>query len=213
MTEHIAVLGDSIFDNASYTNGAPAVITHLRQVLPTEVRASLFAIDGSTTSDLQAQVGKIPREVSRVVVSIGGNDALLNADLLDLPVASTREALLLFAERMSRFEASYREAIASVVRRVPNTTVCTVYNGNLPADQARSARVALTLFNDVILRVAFEWRLQVIDLRLVCNDPADYANPIEPSGAGGAKIARAIANTLAATPDASSPSKVFTGSR
>jgi hypothetical protein len=32
----------------------------------------------------------------------------------------------------------------------------------------------------------------LIDLRLVCNEAADYANPIELSVAGGAKIARAI---------------------
>jgi hypothetical protein len=31
-----------------------------------------------------------------------------------------------------------------------------------------------------------------LDLRLVCNELADYANPIEPSVAGGAKIARTI---------------------
>jgi hypothetical protein len=210
VTEHIALLGDSIFDNASYTGGAPDVITHLRQVLPPGFRASLFALDGSTTSDLEEQLDQIPRDVGRVVVSIGGNDALVNADLLDLPVTSTREALLLFGQRITRFESSYREAIASVLRRVPSTTVCTVYNGNLPEDQARSARIALTMFNDAILRVAFEWRLPVIDLRLVCRDPSDYANPIEPSGSGGAKIARAIANTLTPTPDHSSPSKVFT---
>ena len=40
--------------------------------------------------------------------------------------------------------------------------------------------------------VAFEHALTIIDLRLVCNDPRDYANPIEPSSRGGAKIARAI---------------------
>lgn len=34
--------------------------------------------------------------------------------------------------------------------------------------------------------------LPLIDLRLVCDDPADYANPIEPSEAGGRKIAAAI---------------------
>jgi hypothetical protein len=42
--------------------------------------------------------------------------------------------------------------------------------------------------------VAFEHALTVIDLRLVCTDPADYANPIEPASHGGAKIARAIAH-------------------
>lgn len=44
--------------------------------------------------------------------------------------------------------------------------------------------------------------LDVIDLRAVCDLPQDDANPIEPSSAGSAKIARAIARvaTGAATP-------------
>ncbi len=196
MTEHIVLLGDSIFDNASYTNGLPDVVTHLRALLPAGVRASLLAVDGSTTADLSHQVRQLPPDVTRGVVSIGGNNALLNADILDLPVASTREALLLFGRRVAEFEADYRAALATVVERVPHTTVCTIYNGNLPDDQAPSARVALMMFNDVILRAAFDRRLPVIDLRRICSEPADYANPIEPSGAGGAKIARAIAATL-----------------
>jgi hypothetical protein len=36
----------------------------------------------------------------------------------------------------------------------------------------------------------------MIDLRFVCSSPADYANPIEPSSIGGAKIARAIVNLV-----------------
>lgn len=211
MTEHIALLGDSIFDNASYTRGLPDVVTHLRGLLPVGFKASLVAVDGSTTADLGDQVGSIPTDVTRIALSIGGNDALLNADLLNLPVASTREALLLFGQRIAEFERSYRAALAGVLKHVPNTTVCTVYNGNLPDDQAPSARVALMMFNDVILRAAFHWRLPVIDLRLVCSEPSDYANPIEPSGSGGAKIARAIAATLNSTADGASASRVFTG--
>ena len=40
----------------------------------------------------------------------------------------------------------------------------------------------------------------MIDLRLIIDDGADYANDIEPSVEGGAKIARAIA-TLVTTAD------------
>ncbi|HWZ88413.1 MAG TPA: SGNH/GDSL hydrolase family protein [Polyangiaceae bacterium] len=196
MAEHIALLGDSIFDNASYTKGLPDVVTHLRRLLPNGVVASLFAVDGSTTADLADQLAQVPSNISRVVLSVGGNDALLNADILNLPVASTREALHIFGERASRFERGYRAALASVVTRVSGVTVCTIYNGNLPDEQAPSARVALMMFNDAILRVAFQLRLPVIDLRLVCSEPSDYANPIEPSGQGGAKIARAIASAL-----------------
>ncbi len=117
-------------------------------------------------------------------------------------VGSTAEALELFGERTGAFEASYRQAITPVLRLGRWTAVCTIYNGNLPDPrQARTARVAL-MFNDVIFRVALEHRLPVIDLRLVCTEPEDYANPIEPSGRGGAKISRAIAQ---ATGISSSP--------
>ena len=46
------------------------------------------------------------------------------------------------------------------------------------------------------IRVGVELGLTVIDLRFVCSSPADFANPIEPSSCGGAKMARVIVNTL-----------------
>ena len=149
--------------------------------------------------------------MSHAVVSVGGNDALLNADIFNLRVASTQEALHLFGARAAKFEQAYRAAILEVRQRVPALTVCTIYNGNLPGDQAPSARVALMLFNDAILRIAFEFRLAVIDLRLICTDPSDYANPIEPSGSGGARIARAIAGALAVSTQPGVTSLVFAG--
>ena len=45
-------------------------------------------------------------------------------------------------------------------------------------------------------RAAFARSVPVIDLRLICTEPADYANPIEPSVQGGQKIASAIAGWL-----------------
>jgi lysophospholipase L1-like esterase len=189
---HVVLLGDSIFDNASYTRGEPDVVTHLRNVLPTGSRATLCAVDGATTDGLARQLGRVPPDATHLVVAIGGNDALQNADLLDRRVSSTAEALLLFANRVDAFEAAYRAALAPVLALQRPTIVCTIYNGNLEPSRARVARVALTVFNDVIVRFAFEHELPVVDLRLVCCDVSDYANPIEPSGRGGAKIARAI---------------------
>jgi len=54
------------------------------------------------------------------------------------------------------------------------------------------------LFNDVILREAIRARIPVIDLRHICTLPSDYSalSPIEPSSAGGMKIAKAIAALL-----------------
>ena len=56
----------------------------------------------------------------------------------------------------------------------------------------RSTTTALNIFNDCILREAITNGLPVLDLRLVCTEPEDYANEIEPGVAGGKKIAAAI---------------------
>lgn len=56
---------------------------------------------------------------------------------------------------------------------------------------------ALCLFVDVITRAAFARGLPLIDLRLICDEPGDYANPIEPSVRGGAKIGATAARLSA----------------
>jgi hypothetical protein len=73
------------------------------------------------------------------------------------------------------------------------TAVCTIYEPRFPeAPRRKLAATALTLLNDKITRQAFARGLALIDLRLICDDDADFANPIEPSARGGAKIAQAI---------------------
>jgi hypothetical protein len=75
----------------------------------------------------------------------------------------------------------------------------------------RAAATALAVFNDAILRAAVEHRVDVIELRLVCTEPADYANPIEPSVRGGAKIARAIAGAVGAVPSGGGGARLLAG--
>src|SRR5262245_13041703 len=182
---HIALLGDSILDNRAYTKGEPDVASHLRQLLPDSAEVTLCAVDGSTTSDLRSQVARVPSKASHVLVSIGGNDALLNSDLLRTPVTSTAEALSLFGDRIRQFQLSYRVAIRDVLNLKRPTAICTIYNRNLNPPEEPLARIALMMFNDVILRCGFEQHLTIIDLRFVCSEKADYANSIEPSGSGG----------------------------
>ena len=207
---HVVLLGDSIFDNGAYTQGGPDVITQLRGVVPAGWRATLGAVDGATTEAFSPQVSEIPADATHIVVSLGGNDALGHMDLLDRPARSSAEVLAELASAAERFEKRYRRAIDAVVARGAAVTVCTIYNGNFPDPRLqRLASAALTVFNDAILRVAFERRLSVIDLRLVCNEPSDYANPIEPSSRGGAKIARAIVRALALSPSEESVARVI----
>jgi hypothetical protein len=93
-----------------------------------------------------------------------------------------------------QFESQYAAAVEACLRPGLPLIICTIYNGCFadPGFQ-RVATVFVALFNDVILRTAALHALPVVDLRAVCSQPADYANPIEPSSTGGEKIARALA--------------------
>lgn len=208
---HIVLLGDSIFDNAAYTHGAPDVATHLQGLLPSGWRATSLAVDGARTADLSSQLRRVPAHATHLAIAIGGNDALQNSDVLSLRVTSSAQALEVFAERVAVFDHAYRAAIRAAVALGHPTAVCTVYNGALDPDRATIARVALALFNDVILRTAIDLHLDALELRSLCTEPDDYANPIEPSGKGGLKIARGIAQVAGAVSGASPPARIWTG--
>ena len=190
---HIVLLGDSVFDNAAYVAGGPDVVRQLRGILPSGWRASLNALDGAVIADIAGQLRNLPADASHLVISAGGNDALGEAHLLDQGVRSMAEALELLSSVRERFRAVYAAMLDEVMKRRLPTAVCTIYEPRFPEPpQRRLAATALTALNDAITREAFARGLDCIDLRVLCNQEADFANPIEPSVHGGAKIARAI---------------------
>src|SRR5215470_9422985 len=107
---HIVLLGDSIFDNGRYTLGGPDVIAQVRQLLPENSQASLLAVDGATTKDVALQIRRMPANASHLALSVGGNDAIMNADILRMPCGSTQQALSALADASAQFERSYRDA-------------------------------------------------------------------------------------------------------
>ena len=195
---HLVLLGDSIFDNAQYTSGGPDVVSQVRNLLPSGWDASLLAVDGSTTVNIPDQIQRLPKASTHLVLSVGGNNALTEASRLGISFFGltgepTSKALDSLADISDTFESAYRSAVAACLRPGLPLDVCTIYNGCFPdKSYQRIASLALAIFNDVIIRVAIERGLPVIDLRSICATAADYANPIEPSSIGGEKIARAI---------------------
>jgi lysophospholipase L1-like esterase len=190
---HIVLLGDSIFDNAAYVGGGPDVVHQLREILPSGWRATLNALDGAVIADLPQQLQRLPTDASHLVVSVGGNDALGEASLLDQKVGSVAEALELVTQVRERFRSAYARMLDEVLDRRLPVAVCTIYEPRFPEPMRRRlAATALTALNDAITREAFARQVDCIDLRLICDDDRDFANPIEPSVHGGAKIAGAI---------------------
>ena len=114
-----------------------------------------------------------------------------------------------FLEVMKDFEEGYIRMLVSAMKYGLKTTVCTIYHPcfdkgesdrieslltfglKLPQLQ-KKAITGLTIFNDIILQEAVNFGVPVMDLRLIFSEDRDYANAIEPSAAGGSKMANII---------------------
>ena len=191
-TRHLVLLGDSIFDNHAYVPNGPAVIDHLRSLLPQNWQASLIARDGDMVKHIEEQLPYLPEDSSHLVISIGGNDALNSIDSFSSPTETVRTALSHLDAIRSKFRRSYRAMLWMMLMLKRPLAVCTIYD-SVP-NLSPELKTALCIFNDTIVREANAAGVPVIDLRIICTDGGDYSelSPIEPSGQGGGKIAKAI---------------------
>jgi len=199
--KHVVLLGDSIFDNKAYVGDGPDVIKQVGEALPSGWTATLVARDGSTTPDIKGQLKTMPSDATHLAVSVGGNDALQEKNLIEEKARSVAEVLDKLAKIKAAFKKDYGAMLDGVVARKLPVAVCTIYEARYDDPTTRKiAGAGLTIFNDVIMREAFARGVPVIDLRLIFDDDEDYANDIEPSVKGGAKIGKTIA-TLVTTHD------------
>lgn len=198
MTQHVLLLGDSIFDNSSYIHPEePDVLKQVAVLMPRGGSVILGARDGDVTKDVKNQLQRATKDTTHLVVSAGGNDALGQQGVLSESARNMADALFTLSEMGVEFENDYREMVGILRATELPIVLCTIYypRFNDPMYQ-KLACTALTIFNDVILRVAFEAGLPVCDLRLIFNGQNDYANEIEPSAIGGWKMARAITQAV-----------------
>lgn len=196
---HVVLLGDSVLDNASYVHpGEPDVRTQLQALLGETDRVSLLAVDGDVIHDVpNTQLKRLPADATHLVISAGGNNLLGQIGMVSMGVATVAEALSVLQKMGSAFEDEYEQMLSAVLAPQLPVTVCTVYNPqeNNPVTK-QLYKTAIRFFDDIIVQCATRHGLPVIDLRIVCSEPVDFANPIEPSAIGGRKIARAIHTVL-----------------
>ena len=151
---HIVLLGDSVFDNAAYTSGGPAVIDHLRAMTGPGEEAPLLAVDGDRVSEAWSQVERAPSGGTHFFLSVGANNALNYVDLLNhQPTRKAGEGFALFGEVVDGFADWYWDLLDRLTQRVEWLQVCTIYNGDF-GPEAPLVSSALRLFNDVIQRAA-----------------------------------------------------------
>ncbi|MEM6422156.1 MAG: SGNH/GDSL hydrolase family protein [Pseudomonadota bacterium] len=194
----ILLLGDSMIDNAAYVRpGEPDVPAQIRAALP-DHDVIMRAVDGQVAADVTAGLARDPLPSGAVVfMTAGGNDALMEIGALGDPAEIT------FAQAMERLvdlREGFRSRYAPLLDRLSEAAavmVGTVYNPRFTGDEAplqRASEGALSAFNDVITEEAGRRGYRVLEMRHVISSAGDYANPIEPSAAGGAKIAAAVAD-------------------
>lgn len=154
---------------------------------------------------VDAQLARVPADATHLVVSVGGNDALRRGvPVLHQSVSKVAEALERLAAARAEFRREYRRMLNWVQAGGQAVTVCTVY------DAVPGEKVGLALFNDVILDEAVRADVPVIDLRRLCTEAADFATlPIEPSVAGGAKIAAVIVRAVSGHDFTSGGCRIF----
>jgi hypothetical protein len=165
----------------------------VRKLIPKEWQVTKLAVDGALTSGVLRQLDQLPAQATHLVISAGGNDALQEAHILEAPARSVAEVLMHLAQIQDRFRENYLRMLDAALKRNLPAVMCTVYDPRFPErDRRRLGALALSVINDVITRAAFSRGTDLIDLRLLFDDDADFANAIEPSVKGGMKLARAI---------------------
>ena len=206
---HYVLLGDSIFDNAAYTAGAPDTVNRLREQLSLGDRATLLARDGAAAADLPEQIRELPSDTDHCFLSIGGNDVLQALPVLGERAGDVDDALERLARAREPFLRDYISGLDALIALGLPVTVCTIYEGllgfvgNPEVDERvttflcgqaspKALRTALSLYNDLITRAALARGLPLVELRAICSEPRDFANPIEPSSQGSRKIAAAL---------------------
>ena len=198
--QNIVLIGDSIIDNDVYVaSGEKPVTEHLKDLLP-DWNIEKRALDGAVCSHvINSQFNDSVPNNALVVVSIGGNDALRYQSLLmDSASMTFGEAMIRFREIREEFRSEYERVLDLAVAAAERVLPFTIYNprfnmDGLSDDIQFSAEGALSAFNDVILSAGLLHKARVLDLRIICDSDSDFANAIEPSGAGGQKIAEAVA--------------------
>lgn len=206
VVRELFLLGDSIIDNSAYIGeDEPDVPEQVRQELGSTWTVTSFAVDGDVSADVIAYVARVPAGAP-VFLSSGGNDALGHKHRLASLIPRLFPSLLSeLWDIREAFRADYAALLGALEGRP--VMVATIYNPNYTGVERmiqKPAEGGLSAFNDVIQQEAIARGFAVLDLRRLFCEVDDYANPIEPSRKGGAKIASAVAKWATALPQSSS---------
>merc|ERR1711998_566589 len=125
---NLALIGDSTLDNVLYTKGGACVKEHLENKLGKNAKVTLLAKDGAVLKHAAAQLKKLPRGVTHIVISLGGNNALGALGVLRRKVSDVHGALVLLREVQKSFQKEYEAMLDAVSKKGLPILLCLQYN-------------------------------------------------------------------------------------
>lgn len=177
----IILIGDSILNNTNY-------ILNEGESVPDLIKAGhsdtyVFAKDEAVISDCNSQIEEIPQDNNTdktyIFVSAGGNNILNSRNNMSKSIIDS-----LFQQ--------YSTLIYSLMSKFPNTNIY-ILSLYYPLDsQFNNLYPFITQWNSMLFEFAETNKLKVIYTNKLLTEPEDFTNSVEPSEAGGKKIADAI---------------------
>ena len=177
----IILIGDSILNNTNY-------ILNEGESVPDLIKAGhsdtyVFAKDEAVISDCNSQIEEIPQDNNTdktyIFVSAGGNNILNSRNNMSKSIIDS-----LFQQ--------YSTLIYSLMSKFPNTNIY-ILSLYYPLDsQFNNLYPFITQWTSMLFEFAETNKLKVIYTNKLLTEPEDFTNSVEPSEAGGKKIADAI---------------------
>jgi hypothetical protein len=188
---HLVLLGDAL-QNIDLGSGEieSALVPRPRNPWKITVLQALQTLQ-------RGHVREIPEDATHVVISIEGAWAIQASGLLQAGTHTIREALVTLCAAADEFERILAGMIAAAQETGLPTVVCTLVPARYAKpEEHRVAMTALAIFNDRVVRRAFAAALPIVDLRMVCDEDADYTSETLLSRAGVRKAANVIRAAL-----------------
>jgi hypothetical protein len=188
---HVVMLGDVLLEAYSGIDKTPGKFESA--VLPrTRHRWKLSVVSAAEIERVGLALA-LPKDATHAMIFIEGNHAIEQSGLLDGRPGASGQTLQQLSLAADEFERTLERLIhvAQAARLV--IMVCTMFSPSYsdPVRQ-RTACAALAVFNDRVTKRAVAARASLIDLRLTCDELADYDRPTLLSSSGVQKVANVV---------------------
>lgn len=193
-TPHVVLLGDSTLDNARHLDldaGEMSVEGQLsKRCAEKGWEFTLLARDGSTLDDVaRQQLPFIPDEATHLVLSASGNNLLGLLNEMADSHWSLGSMASSIGQGLPQVADNYRRLLQAMKSSGCHMACCTVYRPQFKHIFLRTlATMSLGVHNSRIHQIAQDLDISVIDFGVLFDCDEDFANPLELSTQGGAKV-------------------------